>query len=128
MAVRTNELKNFRGERYITEPEMIASIQSIVRTAGLCVKPYEFSASALEDDGNGGRTIVVPSIVFAMYNKATGPVYGEISYLSGADSGKTRVTFSRWSEADFGEGAFVALGFTNQQGEPVPMLDTGVIE
>ncbi len=128
MAVRTNELRNFKGERYITEPEMVETIRTMVQAAGLCVKPYEFAASALESDGDGGMTIVVPSIVFTVYNKDTGLVYGDIAYLSGDDSGKTRITFADWNAADFGSASFVALGFTDSAGEPVRMLETGIIE
>ena len=127
MAVRTNQLYNFKGEPYITRPELERAISEAVSNS-IAVKPFVFDEGAMASSGTA-KTIVVPGIVFNVFNNQTGIVYGDISYLSGADAGKTRITFENYADMDFGESpAFTAMAFVQTAGGPIPVLEPEEIE
>ena len=74
------------------------------------------------------KSIVIPGTVFNVFQTNTGiGVYGELTYLSGNDSGKTQVDFD-WSEVSNATGAFdsntsfTALAFVLGNGSPITML------
>ncbi len=124
MAVRTNQLYNFKGEPYITRPELESAISEAVSNS-VAVKPFIFDEQAMTSS-NGALSIVIPGIVFNVFNNQTGLVYGDISYLSGNDAGKTQVVFDQYEEMDFGEGTtFTAMAFVQTNGNPILVLTPG---
>ena len=119
MAIRANQLVDYKGNPYVTRPELEA-----IEAGSIALKPFTFGVSSMTDDG-GTMSIVVPGIVFVITETATGTVIGDIEYLGGDDAGKTLVTFEDWaSVADgFGENPlFVALTFVKTDGTPVTVL------
>ena len=92
----------------------------------MAIRPFTFSPGAMATttvDDSTTKSIVIPGIVFNVFENTTGIVYGDITYLSGADAGKTQVTFSDWQAVDFGESpSFTAMAFVLSNGNVIPIL------
>lgn len=131
MAVRATGLKDFHGDKYVTEPMLTSAIVAATANNMMAIKPFTFTARDMTPD-NGTPTnlsIVIPGIVFNVFNNATGVAYGDIAYLDGNDSGKTRFTIEDYA----GEGividnegnnstAFTAYTFVLANGNPIAIL------
>ena len=96
----------------------------------MSVKPFTFAASGmLTDNEKNTKYIVIPGMVFNVFENEGGQVvYGEITYLGGNDSGKTRIDFD-WSEINSDVGTsltdastFTAMAFVLGNGSPITML------
>lgn len=120
MAVRANQLVDYRGNPYVTKPEIEA-----LEAGSIAIKPFTFGVSSMTDDGEGTLSIVIPGIVFIMSETTTGTVVGDLEYLGGDNAGKTLVTFENWDSVaeGFGENpSFVAIAFVKSDGSPVTVL------
>lgn len=125
----TDSLKTLKSELNDT-------INNIGQTL-MAVKPFTWDvdkamidATALDDGSNpvvegyevpaGSKYIVVPAIVFNVFNEETGIAYGDINYI---DGGKTLVIFEDWNNEMFeGEKTFIAYGFVLGNGNPITVL------
>ena len=123
MSVRATGLVNFKGERYVVQPE-IEQLES----GSMAVKPYNFTAEDMTAS-NGNLTIDIPGIVLNVFNSDMESVaYGGIDF--GTDNeGKCRTTFviEDYAETDIVlEGNdvthFMALSFVRKDGTPFEML------
>lgn len=122
MAVRANQLVNYKGDPYVTRPDLEEYV-----AGSIAIKPFTFGIQSMTDDGEGTLSIVVPGIVFIMSETATGTVVGDLEYLGGDDAGKTLVTFEDWDSVaeGFGENpSFVAIAFVKADGSPVTVLSS----
>lgn len=129
MAVRANQLTNFRGEPYVTRPELEDIIGGDLGNL-LAIKPFTFSAKDMTPDNSGGLSVVIPGIIFNVFRSDTKDIsYGDLTYLDGNDAGKTRFTISNYE----GEGIvidnegdnstpFVAYAFVKPDGTPLTVL------
>lgn len=126
MSARANQLYDFRGNRYILEPDLEEAIAGV--TAGsMAITPVKFHNNNLSDYQEGGQTvgkaIVVPGVVFLVFNDSTGISIGEIEYLDGDDLGKTRVIFRDFDNfSGFGPD-WTAMCFTRLDGGVIAVRD-----
>ena len=125
--IRAMQLVNFKGDRYLTEPEVDQKISDI---GIIGLKPFVFNASAMEVVDVKNRKILIPGVVLNVFNNETGVVYGDIEYVvSGENSGKTWVLFEDYAATGFGnESTFTAMAFVLSDGSPIPVLSAEVIE
>ena len=107
--------------------DTLSSMQQNTANNMLSIKPFTWTAGDMTTDGDM-KSIVIPGTVFNVFQTNTGiGVYGELTYLSGNDSGKTQVDFD-WSEVSNATGAFdsntsfTALAFVLGNGSPITML------
>ena len=123
MSVRATGLVNFKGERYLVEPDI-----ELIQQGSVAVKPYNFTAADMTVSG-GSLSIVIPGIVINVFNSDMESVaYGDIDF--GTDNeGKCRTTFIIDDYADTDivlEGNdvthFMALSFVRKDGTPFEML------
>lgn len=124
MAIRTNQMYNFKGDPYVTQPDLIAAIQEVT-SGSMAVKPFLFDESSMTQNGND-KEIVIDGIVFNMFNNNTGLIYCDLDYLTGANAGKTKVTFKDYADMDFGSNSvFTAMAFVKSDGDLIQMLEPG---
>ena len=106
--------------------DTLSSMSSSTADHMMAIRPFTFSPGAMATttvDDSTTKSIVRPGIVFNVFENTTGIVYGDITYLSGADAGKTQVTFSDWQAVDFGESpSFTAMAFVLSNGNVIPIL------
>ncbi len=91
----------------------------------MSIKPFTWAVTDMTTDGDI-KSVVIPAIVFNVFENGSGIVYGELTYLSGNDAGKTRIDFD-WSEVVGNTGftdssTFTAMGFVLGNGSPITML------
>lgn len=92
----------------------------------MSIKPFTFGAGDMTTDGDI-KSIVIPGVVFNVFENSSGIVYGDITYLSGDAAGKTRIDFD-WSEVSNAAGSldanstFTAMAFVLGNGSPITML------
>ena len=90
------------------------------------IRPYTFSVSNMTTNGNT-KSIVIPGVVFNVFATGSGLVYGDLTYLTGNDAGKTQIDFD-WSEVSDAEGSlgdestFTAMAFVRGDGNPLTIL------
>lgn len=127
MPVRATNLCNFRGDPYITRPDLEEIIGGDISNM-MAIKPFTFTAADMTSS-NGNLSIVIPGIVFNVFRNDTGIAYGEIEYLTGDDSGKTRFSIEDYvGEEIVTEGtptAFTAMAFVLANGSPIAILPAG---
>ena len=108
--------------------DTLSSMSSSTTASMTAVKPFAFNLNAMTSvtaEGVTTKSIVIPGVVFNVFENTTGLVYGDITYLSGADAGKTLITFNDWQNADFGESpSFTAMAFVLSNGNLLPVLAT----
>lgn len=67
------------------------------------------------------KEVIIPAILFNVFNTATGLAFGDIEYQS---DGSTRVVFEDWDNAEFGNDTdFIGYGFVLANGNHITMLD-----
>ena len=66
------------------------------------------------------KEVIIPAILFNVFNTATGLAFGDIEYQS---DGSTRVVFEDWDNADFTNTNFIGYGFVLGNGSKITMLD-----
>lgn len=152
MAIRANQLTNFKGEPYATIPQVEAKINQMkqeingsvenVNSNRMAVKPFTWEADTAMTDAvlvegvnpvvngieiqAGSKYIEIPAVVFNVFNAATGVAYGDINYIEG---GKTLIVFEDWNNEMFGgEKTFVAYGFVLSNGNPINMLEGSILQ
>ena len=92
----------------------------------MSIKPFTFGAGDMTTSGDI-KSIVIPGVVFNVFENPSGIVYGDLTYLSGNDAGKTRIDFD-WSEVSNVTGSldanstFTAMAFVLGNGSPITML------
>ena len=92
----------------------------------MAIKPFKFTAANM-NASNGNLSIVIPGLVFNVFNDETGIAYGDIEYLKDSNAGKTRFTIEDYEgEGIIREGtptAFTAMAFVLANGNLVPILN-----
>ncbi len=126
MAVRAKNLMNFRGEPYVTLPQ----IEQIIGDS-MAVKVVRFRASAMTAS-EGSLQIVVPGVVIGLFNATAGSVcYMDMQYGNNAnEEAQTLLTIEGYAESDIvTEGAnatvFVATTLVKTDGTPSSIDDDG---
>ncbi len=113
--------------------ETLASIQTSTANNMLAIKPFVFTAYAMQKiNDNKDLNILVPGIVFNVFDNATGIVYGDIQYITtGADMGKTNVVIEDYANAGINieqnGTTFTAMAFVLGNGSTVPVLASQTI-
>lgn len=127
MATRANQLTDFMGRPYVVLPQLEDAIAGV--TAGsMAITPIKFHDNNLSDYQEGGLTvgkaILVPGVVFMVFNDSTGIAIGEMEYVTtGDDIGKTRVIFRDFAEYEGFGTDWTAMCLTNQDGTPITVRE-----
>lgn len=111
---------------YLTD--VLSSMSTDSANNMMAVKPFKFTAASMTPDNGDPEnlSIVIPGLVFNVFNDETGVAYGNIEYLGGSDAGKTRFTIEDYAgEGIVTEGtptAFTAMAFVLATGSPITVL------
>lgn len=138
MAIRANQLTNFKGEPYATINQVDAKIQGSLSEFGkalMTVKPFTWEVDSMMNGDSSSiegitvpinsKYIIVPAIVFNVFNASTGITYGNINYTQ---DGKTLIIFEDWKDEMFeGEKTFIAYGLVLNNGNPISVLESSTI-
>lgn len=112
------------GETSTENPKQLGYYEKIVTIENKQVYQLTADLSRIENKTyyvqTSDKQVIIPAILFNVFNTATGLAFGDIEYQS---DGSTRVVFEDWDKADFGDDTdFIGYGFVLGNGSKITML------